>query len=168
MSNPVRATASSELKSAVSIIDESPHGWWALHTALVAAARSLRRANSDLLDIASHSLRHVEQVAFGRGADDASVTRFTAKSIMAWQDAMYVVNELPEWRFPDDVLLVGWLVECGGPEMRRGPARASFQNHSPDHYVGGTRRLYNEGKHGNGAGWPESRVWTAKDCRYMQ
>lgn len=86
---------------------------------------------------------------------------------MQWQDALYVVNELPEWHFPDDVLLVGWMVECGGPEMGRGPARASFHTGTPEHYVGGTRRLYNQGSHGNGPGWPPSREWTVHDCRYM-
>ena len=86
---------------------------------------------------------------------------------MQWQDALYVVNELPEWHFPDDVLLVGWMVECGGPEMGRGPASASFHTGTPEHYVGGTRRLYNQGSHGNGPGWPPSREWTVHDCRYM-
>ena len=55
---------------------------------------------------------------------------------MEWQDALYVVNELPEWRFPDSVLLIGWMVECGGPDMGRGPARARFHLKSPEHYVG--------------------------------
>ena len=36
---------------------------------------------------------------------------------MAWQDALYVMNEQPDWRFPDPVLCVGWIVECGGPAM---------------------------------------------------
>jgi len=86
---------------------------------------------------------------------------------MQWQDALYVVNELPEWRLPDTVLLIGWMVECGGPDMGRGPARARFQLQPPEHYVGGTRGLYNVGGHGNGPGWPKSREWSASDCRYM-
>ena len=61
---------------------------------------------------------------------------------MTWQDAMYVVNELEEWRFPDDVLCVAWLAECGGPAMKRGPARASFET-DVSKYVGGSRLLYN-------------------------
>ena len=85
-----------------------------------------------------------------------------------WQDAFYVVNELPEWRFPDAVLLIAWLIECGGAEMGRGPARASFQTDTPEHYVGETRDLYNEGKHGNGPGWPTSSRWEASECRYMR
>jgi hypothetical protein len=86
---------------------------------------------------------------------------------MEWQDALYVVNESPEWRFPDSVFLMGWMIESGGPDMGRGPVRARFHLQSAEHYVAGTRRLYNHGAHGNGSGWPKSHEWSAGDCRYI-
>jgi hypothetical protein len=166
MPNEVRTTADRELKQPVEIIGADPLGWWAIHTALVHAAQEIARGKQDLLTVARDAVRRSTEAGF-RSSENEKLTRFTAKEIMEWQDALYVVNELPEWRFPDEILLVGWLVECGGPEMGRGPARASFHTHTPEHYVGGTRRLYNRGEHGNGAEWPESRQWTGADCRYM-
>src|SRR5215213_10295251 len=154
MANTIRPAVAQEIKEPLRIIDADPHGWWAMHTALVSAARRVASGDSDCLSIGKASLDHAASSGFGRGRPEVSATRYTGMPIMAWQDALYVVNELPEWRFPDAVLLIGWLIECGGPEMGRGPARASFHKDTPEHYVGGTRDLYNDGKHGNGPGWP--------------
>lgn len=167
MANTIRPTVAQELKDPLQIIAADPYGWWAIHTSLVSAARSVASGDSDYLRIAKASLEHASTSGFGLGRSDARGTRYTGKPIMAWQDALYVVNDLPEWRFPDEVLLIAWLIECGGPEMGRGPARASFHNGTPEHYVGGTRDLYNEGQHGNGPGWPSSRRWERRACRYM-
>jgi hypothetical protein len=167
MPNTLRLTATEELKDAVAIIEADPFAWWAIHTALVFAARQVVSGGFDPLSVAKSALKHAAATGFGAGRQEVSATRYTGKPIMAWQDALYVVNELPEWRFPDELLLIAWLVECGGPEMGRGPARASFQKGTPEHYVGGTRGLYNGGAHGNGEGWPSSRQWTAADCRFM-
>lgn len=159
MPNTIRPGEAQEFKDPVQIIDADPHGWWAIHTALVNAARRMAIGGSDHFTIAKASLAHAATSGFGLGRSDISVTRYTGKPTMGWQDALYAVNELPEWRFPDDVLLIAWLIECGGPEMGRGPARASFQKGTPEHYVGGTRKLYNVGSHGNGLGWPTSNCW---------
>ena len=131
MGDTIRPTAAHELKDALQIIDGDPHGWWAIHTALVSAARRVAAGDPDLLMVAQASLNDAANSGFGLGRVEAARTRYTGKPIMAWQDALYVVNELPEWRFPDEVLLVAWLIECGGPEMGRGPARASFQQGTP-------------------------------------
>lgn len=167
MPNHPRPDVAREPKEALAILDANPHAWWAIHTALVSAARCVARGETDLLDIARRAVVRAADTGFGQGQDDERITRFTGLPIMAWQDALYVVNELPEWRFPDEVLLVAWLVECGGPGMGRGPARAAFEAHAPAHYVGATRGLYNDGKHGNGPGWPPSREWRRQECRYM-
>lgn len=167
MTNTIRSTVGQELKDPLQVMEADPFGWWAIHTTMIAAAHRIGRGEADLLTVAMRSLKHVGSTSFGLGQQEESRTRFTAKSIMAWQDALFVVNELPEWRFPDEVLLVAWLIECGGPEMKRGPARASFQNNTPAHYIDGTRALYNRGAHGNGPGWPTSHSWSAGDCRYM-
>jgi hypothetical protein len=166
MPNPLRPSAANELKEPLAIIDAEPHGWWAIHTALIHAARRIRLGEDDLFEVALGAVKRAADAGF-RSLPDDSKTRFTGKAIMQWQDALYVVNELPEWRFPDSVLLIAWMVECGGPDMGRGPARARFHLESPEHYVGGTRNLYNSGAHGNGSGWPKSREWSAGDCRYM-
>lgn len=168
MANTIRPAVEQELKDPLGIIEADPHGWWALHTALVSASRRVATGDSDYLSIAKTSLRHASDAGFGLGRSENPATRYTGKPIMAWQDALYVVNELPEWRFPDAALLVAWLVECGGPEMGRGPARASFQNDTPEHYVGKTRDLFNAGQHGNGPGWPPSRSWSSNECRYTR
>jgi hypothetical protein len=167
MPNTIRPAVEQECKNAVAIIDADPHGWWAIHTALVRAARRVATGDGDHLAIAKAALIHAAEAGFGLGRPNTAGTRFLEKPIMAWQDALYVVNELPEWRFPDDVLLIAWLIECGGPEMNRGPARTSFQKGTPEHYIGGTRALYNAGSHGNGPGWPVSHRWEARACRYM-
>ena len=167
MPNAIRPTAATELKDALSIVESDPHGWWAIHTALSYGASRLAHGDTGLPGIARDAIRRAADAGFGQGRPDPATTRYTAKRIMAWQDALYVVNELPEWRFPDEVLLIGWFVECGGPEMGRGPARSAFRDYKVQHYVGGTRALYNKGDHGNGPGWPLSSCWSPDDCRYM-
>jgi hypothetical protein len=166
MPNTIRMSAAMEPKNATEIIDTDPQGWRAIHTALVHTAREIALGEQNLLKVALSAVRHATDAGFRSRTDDR-LTRFTGKAIMEWQDALFVVNELPGWWFPDEVLLVGWLIECGGPEMGRGPARASFHTGTPEHYVGGTRRLYNRGQHGNGPSWPESRQWRAADCPWM-
>ena len=144
----------------------SPEGWKALNTALVHAASLIAGGESQLHLVAVSAVRQVAEAGFRSQPDDRR-TRFLGMKIMPFQDALYVMNELPDWRFPDEVLLVTWLVECGGPAMGRGPARAEYQKDTPDHYVGGTRALFNAGLHGNGPGWPESHQWPASACRHM-
>ena len=166
MPNTLRPSAANELKDPLAIIAAAPYGWWAIHTALAHAAEIVHAGQSQLEIVALSAVQRATDAGFRSQSDDTS-TRFLGLPIMVFQDALYVVNELPEWRFPDEVLLVGWLVECGGPSMGRGPARAEFEKYTPEHYVGGTRGKFNSGSHGNGPGWPPSRQWTAKDCRYM-
>lgn len=166
MGNSIRASAVSELKDPLSVLLNAPYGWSALHTALARAAQLISAGESELDLIALAAVHRATEVGFLSKTDER-VTRFLEMPIMAFQDALYVVNELPEWRFPDEVLLVAWLVECGGPAMGRGPARAEFEKGSPDHYVGGSRGLFNGGNHGNGPGWPKSNQWPATACRYM-
>ena len=166
MGNSIRPTAASELKEPLAIISKHPHGWWALHTALVHAAQIVQGGESHLDLVALSALQRATDAGF-RSETDESSTRFLGMPIMMFQDALFVVNELPEWRFPDEVLLVGWLVECGGRAMGRGPARADYQEHTPEHYVDGSRTLFNRGEHGNGPGWPRSTEWPRGACRYM-
>ena len=166
MPNSIRPTAATELKQPLAIIASAPYGWWALHTALAHAAQLVTAGHSSLESVALAAIHHVASVGFVSREDDKA-TRYLGMPIMAFQDALFSVNELPEWRFPDDLLLVTWMVECGGPAMGRGPARAQFQAGSPEHYIGGSRGLFNSGHHGNGPGWPLSRQWSAGDCRYM-
>ncbi len=164
-SGDIRPTAASELKHANAILAADPAGWNALHAALVHAAKTAARR--PMLDLALAAVKAVLDSGFRSRVDDRA-TRFLGKPVMAFQDALFVVNELRDWRFPDELLLVAWLVECGGPEMGRGPARASFQKGTPAQYIAGARALYNAGKHGNGDGWPPSHRWAAADCRHVR
>jgi len=67
--------------------------------------------------VAREAVENVHAAGF-QSSSDRRMTRFSRfKDIMAWQDALYVVNAHPDWRFSDEALCVGWLVELGGPEM---------------------------------------------------
>src|SRR4051794_27363357 len=101
MSRP-RPTAIDEPRTPADVL-ASNAGWQAIHTALVSAVRLLRTGEVDLNRLAAHSLQTARAAGFPE-LPDPRRTRFCGSSIGAWQDALFVVNELPEWRFPDDVL----------------------------------------------------------------
>jgi hypothetical protein len=164
MANTIRKNVDAELKDLHSILDSNPTGWTAIHAALEWAEAQLQKRPSELLAVAREAVESVHAAGF-QSSPDRRMTRFSGfKDIMAWQDALYVVNSHPDWRFSDEVLCVGWLVELGGAEMGRGPARASYWKDS-SLYVGGTRALYNNGKHGNGPGWPTSLAYRGGSSR---
>ncbi len=120
----------------------------------------------DLVNIAQCALKSIRDAGYTPQPDD-KITRFTGLGITKWQTMLYAVNELPDWHFPDDVLCVGWLIECGGPSMGRGPAKAQFEDRVK-HYVGGTRNRYNRGTFGHGGdGFPESREYSLEECPHV-
>ncbi len=84
--------------------------------------------------------------------------------ITEWQTALYAVNELPDWRFPDHVLLVRWLIRVA---CRRwaGASHADDKLGGAEHYIGVTRKRYNAGtyRHG-GPAWPTSHQFSPKEC----
>ena len=165
MANTIRKNVDAELKEPQSILQSNPEGWAAIHAALEWAEAQLEKRPSEILAVAKETVEAVHAGGF-QSNPDRRVTRFAGyKNIMAWQDALYVVNAHPDWRFSDEALLVGWLVELGGPEMGRGPATASYWKQTPEHYVGGSRALYNNGKHGNGPGWPTSLAYRGGSSR---
>ncbi len=166
----LRPDVDKEPKNSVDIIDANPKGWSGVHTALVEACRLFGEGGSAALP--QKAIQAVE-FAHSRGfesSDDDKRTRFThIPSVMAWQDAMYAMNELRNWRFPDELVCVAWLIECGGLSMGRGPARKKTKyEDGVKKYIGGTRRLYNRGEHGNGPGWPQSTVWNPSDCQHFR
>jgi hypothetical protein len=163
--NKLRPEVDKEPKTAGDIHRACPHGWAAVQAVLVSAARQLAGGATDLTLIARRALDEVTSSGFV-SSPDRKRSRFCSLPIMAWQDALYVMNEQPEWRFPDNVLCVGWIVECGGPATGRGPARADFSC-DVSLYIQGTRAHYNAGAHGNGPGWPPSRRYEPRDCRHM-
>jgi hypothetical protein len=164
--NAIRPDVDREPKTAPDILRANQHGWAAVHAALVSAARQLSSETADLVVAARNALQDAEASGFVSLPHERR-TRFCGMSIMAWQDALYVMNELPDWHFPDEVLCVGWMVECGGPALGRGPARADFST-AVSRYIQGTRNLFNAGTHGNGRGWPGSRRYRSDDCVHMR
>ena len=164
--NKVRPGAHLEPKEAETIRAGDEAGWAAIHAALVTAARRFASGERDLVALAKAGIAEACVEGFA-SLPDARRTRFTGSRIMAWQDALFVMNELDDWHFPDPILCVAWLVECGGPAMGRGPARADFCR-DVDLYIAGTRTLYNLGEHSNGPGWPASHGWLPKECPYME
>lgn len=163
--NNLRPGIDQEAKSAAAILKANPHGWAAVHAVLVSAARQVAGGAGNLTVVARRALDEVTSSGFV-SSPNRKLTRFCEMSIMAWQDALYVMNEQPDWHFPDPVLCVGWMVECGGPAMDRGPARADFSA-AVVKYIQGTRALYIDGNHGNGPGWPPSRRYEPRDCPHM-
>jgi hypothetical protein len=155
-----------ELKDPRSIIAHSPYGWWALHTAMAHASQMMGSGSADLSCLAHQAVRWAVDAGFVSQPNECA-TRFLGMPIAPFQDALFVVNELPEWHFPDEVLHVAWLVECGGPSMGRGPAGSGFASGQPEHTIGDARILFNAGAHGNGPGWPKSTKWPAAACRHM-
>lgn len=129
------------------IVQTNRAAWSAIHLALVIAAHALKNGQSDLASVAHIALDALTNVGY-RGQPDETRSRFTGESIAKWQDMLYAVNELPGWCFSDDVLVVGWLIECGGPSMGRGPASAAYET-NVRLYVGGTRNRYNTSTQGH-------------------
>ena len=134
---------------------------------LVTATHEVANGSTDLVNVAQCALTSIRDAGYTPQPDDKT-TRFTGLGITRWQTMLYAVNELPDWHFPDDVLCVGWLIECGGPSMGRGPARAQFEDRVK-HYVGGTRNRYNRGTSGHGGdGFPESREYSLEQCPHAR
>ena len=147
-----------------SIIKSDPVGWAAIHLSLITAAHAVANGSNDLVEIAKGALKCVLEAGYTSNPDEEK-TRFTGDGITKVQTKLYAVNELPNWHFPDNVITVGWLIECGGPAMGRKPATAAFEQESVEHYVGGTRKRYNKGTYGHGGeGFPESREYLAQEC----
>ena len=152
------------LAASEAIIRAAPRGWMAVHLGLITAAHAQCNGWSDLVSLARLALKTVHQAGY-RSQVDERRTRFVGSAITRWQTHLYAVNELPCWRFPDPILLVGWLLECGGPAMSRGPARAAFEKNGVDLMIGGTRWRYNHQRYGHGGeGLPTSREYPVSDC----
>jgi hypothetical protein len=143
-------------------------GWRAIHLVLVAAAHAVNAGGANLVQIA----RWAVEVAHGAGYvthPNDRRTRFTSLGITAFQTLLYAFNERSDWRFPDSVLLAGWLAECGGPRMGRGPARADFEANGVQLMIGGTRWRYNNQRYGHGGeGLPTSHEYEPADCAHME
>ena len=140
-------------------------GWDALRVAMTAARESfVGRVSTDLVTLAKNGVNAAHTAGFA-SHQDGHLLRFTGRprGITRWQDQLYAVNEHPLWQYTGDLLLVGWLIECGGPAMGRGPAKARYERYGPEHYVGGTRIRCNMGTHGHGGPeWPKSNAYTYK------
>ena len=146
-----------------SIIRSDPTGWAAIHLGLIAATHAVANGSTAPIAVAEYALKCVHDAGYTSKPDD-KLTRFTGSRITKWQTSLYAVNELPDWHFPDVVICVGWLIECGGPAMGRGPATASFEERV-EHYVAGTRNRYNSGTYGHGGeSFPESREYSMAQC----
>ena len=158
-----------------SIVQSNPTAWAAIHVGHITATHEVATGltgditalgGSALVNIAQCALKSIRNAGYTPQPGDKS-TRFTGLGITRWQTMLYAVNEVPDWHFPDDVLCVGWLIECGGPSMDRGPAGAQFEDRVK-HYVGGTRALYNRGTSGHGGdGFPESRKYSLEECPHV-
>ena len=158
-----------------SIAQSNPTAWAAIHVGLITATHEVATGltgditalgGSAMINIAQCALKSIRDAGY-TPQQDGQRTRFTGLGITRWQTMLYAVNELPDWHFPDDVLCVGWLIECGGPSMDRGPARAQFEDRVK-HYVGGTRNRYNRGISGHGGdGFPESREYSLEECPHV-
>jgi hypothetical protein len=141
--------------------------WNAIHLALIAAAHALRNGQSDLTAIARWSVQVAEGAGYETHADQR-LTRFMGLGITRFQTLLYAMNDRRDWRFPDPVLLVGWLLEGGGPAMGRGPAKADYAANGVSLMIGGTRWRYNNGRYGHGReNLPESREYLPADCSHM-
>jgi hypothetical protein len=142
-------------------------GWRPIHLALIASAHAVMNGRSDLVGIARFAVKVAEGAGY-RSLPNERATRLMGAAITRWQTHLYAMNEHRDWRFPDSVLLVGWLIECGGPKMGRGPARADFEANGVELMVGGTRWRYNNHRYGHGgAGLPASREYQSADCIHM-
>lgn len=153
--------------TAANILATAPDGWRAIHLCLIATAHAVSNGQTDPVAMARRSLAAAAATGYVSGGDQR-LTRFTRGRITRWQTELFAVNESMSWRFPDLVLLVGWLVECGGPAMGRGPARAEFAANGVELMIGGTRWRYNNQRYGHGGkGLPVSHEFEAVDCLFM-
>jgi hypothetical protein len=145
----------------------APSGWRAIHLSLIAAAHGFSNRQTDLVALATFAVEVAHRAGY-TSLESERHTRFVGSGITNWQTQLYAVNNLSEWRFPDPILPVGWLVECGGPKMARGPARADFEANGVELMIGGTCWRYNNRGYGHGGeGLPESREYMPADCVHM-
>jgi hypothetical protein len=163
----MKANEAATEKIAANIKAAAPAGWNAIHLCLIAAAHAVGNGQTDPVRMARQSIAAAHAAGHVSGADEGR-TRFVGGRITRWQTELFAVNETRSWRFPDLVLLVGWLVECGGPPMGRGPARSDFAAHGVERMINGTRWRYNNKKYGHGGPeLPRSRRFEIRDCLYM-
>src|SRR4051812_1740871 len=95
----VRVTVANEPKTASGIVAANPSGWKALKVALSHAKSSFIAGQTDPPTVATAAIRAAHDAGFASEPDDR-LTRFTrVTGIMAFQDSLFAINELPEWRF---------------------------------------------------------------------
>lgn len=162
--NPMKRRPVSMEPVAANIRAGAPDGWRAIHLCLIAAAHAMSNGQTDPIAMAQRALATAFAAGYPSG-DDQRLTRFVKGRITKWQTQLFAVNESRDWRFPDLILLIGWLVECGGPAMGRGPARADFAANGVDLMIRGTRWRYNNQKYGHGGdGLPVSQEYGPNRC----
>jgi hypothetical protein len=132
----------------------------------------LASGHTDLVAVAKATIKQAELRGCPSSPDEKH-THFTGKRlhITKFQTNLYAVNLAPDWRFPDRVLDILWLIELGGLAMGRGPCSIlKGAQHQTDvkKYIGGTRKVYNRGvsDHG-GSGHPESREYSEEECSHF-
>lgn len=143
------------------VVASAPAGWRAIHPCLIPAAHALVNGQAGASATAHLAVEAAHRAGY-RSHDDVRKTRFVGSGVTKFQTHLFAVNESPSWRFPDAILLVGWLIECGGPQMARGPARADFEANGVELMIGGTRWRYNNRRYGHGGeGLPRSHEYQA-------
>ena len=160
---------------AKSIKESDSTAWDAIYFCGRCASGMLASGHSNLVAIAKATIKQAHSRGF-QSSPDEKCTRFTGKRrfITKFQTRLYSVNIDPNWHFPDRVLAILWLIECGGPAMGRGPsgtskAKAAEYQTDVKKYIGGTRKVYNRGdsRHG-GPGYPESREYSEEECSHFK
>jgi hypothetical protein len=156
-----------------SIIESDSTGWDAIYFCGRYASGMLASGHTNLVAIAKATSKQAHSEGY-QSSPDEKCTRFTKtrRYITKFQTKLYSVNIDPNWHFPDRVLCILWLIECGGPAMGRGPSNTSkgaeYQT-DVEKYIGGTRKVYNRGdsRHG-GPGYPESREYSEEECSHFK
>ena len=156
-----------------SIIGADSTGWAAIHFCGRHASGMLASGHTNLVAIAKTTIKNAHEAVHQSNVDE-KCTRFTGRRrwITKFQTRLYSVNIDPNWHFPDRVLAILWLIECGGPAMGRGPSNTSkgaeYQT-DVKKYIGGTRKVYNRGDSGHGGPeYPESREYSEEECRHFK
>ena len=157
---------------AMSIVESNPTAWASIFFCARYSSGLLASGHSDLVAVAKATINQAGLRGYQSSSDEKR-TRFTGKRryITRVQTDIYAVNIQPDWWFPDRVIDILWLIECGGPAMGRGPCNTSSgAQYQMDvkKYIGGTRKVYNRGASGHGgSAYPESREYSEEECSHF-
>lgn len=117
-----------------------------LHAALNFVRATPRFTSPEVADTTVRTAR----VSLPEGMRDtipaANTCRFTGLPVAVAQNALFAINETDGWGFTDEVLSVAWALMFPANHTRIAKG-AGFTSDSAK-YIGGTRSLYNHGRHG--------------------